>query len=160
MTFLLFVGKREVHVFDINNNYKRIYINGKKSFDYEITKAEIYFGTLLSFLKEEYSLSSEAEVQFIILTNPEKGINDIVQRLLKKHIVSKYNVDEIMSNTIKILSNNKESMVDLYGINFDGNCYKLVNNKLFIGEFSLLAYTLNDELLLDAIRFGASVNRR
>ena len=41
MTFLLFVGKREVHVFDINNNYKRIYINGKKSFDYEITKADI-----------------------------------------------------------------------------------------------------------------------
>lgn len=153
MIFLLFIGTRRLHVFDLNENCERIYIDGKDCYEYDITKASEDVEALLEYLVNEYNLSSKAEVKFQVLTNTDKGINDIMSRALGNHVQGRFSGMEIIKKAIKELSKDKNYLIDDYGINFDGNCYKL-KGEIVKKDFSLLAYTLCDELLLNLIRYN------
>lgn len=154
MNFFLLLGKNYLQIFDIANNYEKIYINGESDIYYDLTKSYIISKELINNLKDQYNLADEADIVLKILKNADNTINDTVMKALAKYIKTTYALDDILISIINSLSQKDTLMIKKYGINYDGKCYKLDLNKLIVKDFSLLAYTLRDTDIINSIKYS------
>lgn len=152
MLFLLFIGKNKFHLFDLNKNYKRIYINNSEYFTYELTKARDSVKKLLASLVNDYNLAGESEVQFQILENMDTTVNEVMFEALSGHIQAKFNVQSVLKKILTVLTKERPDLrVKDFGINYDGNSYEIKNNKIERNDFNLLSYTLDDAVIINSV---------
>ncbi len=154
MNFFLLLGKNYLQIFDIANNYEKIYINGESDIYYDLTKSYVISKELINNLRDQYNLADEADIVLKILKNADNTINDTVMKALAKYIKTTYALDDILISIINSLSQKDTLMIKEYGINYDGKCYKLDLNKLLVKDFSLLAYTLRDTDIINSIKYS------
>lgn len=154
MNFFLLLGKNYLQIFDIANNYEKIYINGESDIYYDLTKSYVISKELINNLRDQYNLANEADIVLKILKNADNTINDTVMKALAKYIKTTYALDDILISIINSLSQKDTLMIKEYGINYDGKCYKLDLNKLLVKDFSLLAYTLRDTDIINSIKYS------
>ena len=101
MIFLLFIGKNKFHLFDLDANCERIFINGNDSFAYEITKARDAVQKLVTALANDYNLASGSEVQFQVLENMDSTVNEVLFEALSGHIQAKFNIGSVIKKILK-----------------------------------------------------------
>ena len=152
MIFLLFIGKNKFHLFDLDANCERIFINGNESFSYDITKARDAVKKLISSLANDYNLAHESEVQFQVLENMDSTVNEVLFEALNGHIQAKFNIGLVIKKILSVLTKEHPDLrVKDFGINYDGNSFEIKNNKVLKNEFDLLAYTVDDAIIINSV---------
>ncbi len=152
MIFLLFIGKNKFHLFDLDANCERIFINGNDSFAYEITKARDAVQKLVTALANDYNLASGSEVQFQVLENMDSTVNEVLFEALSGHIQAKFNIGSVIKKILSVLTKEHPGLrVKDFGINYDGNSFEIINNKVVKNDFDLLAYTLDDATIINSV---------
>lgn len=145
MKFFLVIGKKYLHTFEQNGQkFELQYIEGSETYSYSSNNLDEDINAYLEALANEKNLSTVAKLEFDILEGAD-GISNagIVKRL--KDIVSVnqlYGLEDALKTVIKKLSRDKKLLIDEYGINYDGDSYKMIDKNIEKGEFDLLAYTI------------------
>lgn len=147
MKFLLIVKRDKFTIIDPNRNNEVIYINGEQDVLYEPTKAKICVENMVNALVDEYNLESKNDVQFKIFTNGDANVNKALERYANEDNMT--DIKNIIKTIYKQLSENKDLLINEYGLNYDGINYSMINgNELSCGKFKLLAYVLQDEYII------------
>ena len=153
MEFLMFIGKDKFIIFDLENQCERVIFKGRDYFSFEITKIQISIAEMFGILKNDFNINNDNNIYFHVLENEDALINNIILDCLQGHIRNKHKLQGTMVSAINELSKleNDKLMIGKYGINYDGKCYKIINNTFIKKDFSLLAYTINEELLINCL---------
>lgn len=153
MEFLMFIGKDNFKIFDLENQCERVIFKGRDYFNFEITKIQIAIIEMFDILKNDFNINNDRNIYFHVLENEDNLINKVILECLQGHIRNKYKLQGTMVSVISELTKlgNDKLMISKYGVNYDGKCYKLDNNTFIKKDFSLLAYTINEELLIKCL---------
>ncbi len=153
--FLLLVKRDKFVIYKPDRNYELQYVNGEPFFAYEINRLADAMQNLLNSLTEEYNLESWHDIDLLVLVNgdavAEKLIKDF---LITKEISRQENIRSVIPMLGKIyghLERDKNLLIDLYGINYDGINYCKEKSQLVAGNFKLLAYTLKDADIINEL---------
>ena len=84
-----------------------------------------------------------ASLEFEVLEGSEDNFNAAVVNAMGEHIDKVYPLKTTLMTVVKKLQRDKKLMIDTYGINYEGNSYKIENNSLSQDDFDLLAYTIH-----------------
>ena len=149
MQLHLLIGKEQCFVYEKRSaGYEKQYIGGHSGVPYEIQDAQKAMEYLVNSLVEEFNLSEKRELALTLITNEDLYYTNVIaDELAKQGIeVKREDVNRRILDVLNRLQAQSELLVDKYGINFDGKCYqKAGDKKLWKKEFSLLAYTVDED---------------
>ena len=100
---------------------------------------------------EEYNLDTIGEIDLIVMDNEDDIISNAMLEAFGDNVKQRISVEKLMLEILGRLGRDKKLRIPDYGINFDGKKYFVKDNKVVKEEFSLLAYTLRDEMLMKFI---------
>ena len=154
--FLLNVNRNAFTVYRKTEKYELQYIKGEPSFPYDGKRIAIDLAELLKTLADAYNLTSEKELGFTLVLGIDDSINGEVEKYLRERqcIASdkSLTIQDVLDKLYDKLAADSRLMVKQYGINYDGvNYQKNSRQKLKRQDFKLLAYTVNDENIIDVI---------
>ena len=163
MEFLFQLGKNQIRLFDIENNYEPLYIDGKPVQEYQLCHAQDAIPQIIDELAREFNIEAQPDDKFpekmvykdiklIILENSDKLTNTIVEDILESYIEKKIAIKKIIIPMLDKLRLDKDTLVEQYGINYDGINYKYEGEKCIEGSFSLLGYTVTHEMAANTIK--------
>lgn len=146
MQLYLLVRNHEFSLYDKRNSeLVLIPIDGKSSMEFSLPSVNEDLEKLLKFVEDYFCLESTSEIRFCLLECFNKVISDNVRNYLKEKVSDTLSISQCIKNLIKDYSKNLDNHIDEYGINYDGSCYKLKNEKLYRGNYSLLAMNVDEE---------------
>lgn len=163
MEFLFQLGRNQIKLFDIENNFEPLYIDGKAEQEYELYHAQDTIPQIINELAREFNLEAQPderdhnkmvykEIKLIYLGTSDASANEIVMDILEPYIERKIDIKKIIMPMLDELMQNKDNLVDKYGINYDGVNYKYVNQECVESGFSLLGYTITHELAAKTVQ--------
>lgn len=151
-TFYMIIGKDALYLYEKNGrNYNRQYIEGNPEFHYQLNNIKKDIEKLLEVLVEEYNLDNQSELTFVVVGNGNSVVTEVITKALDGHISDKRDMGFIMPEIIQKLYKDEIPLVKEYGVNFDGNNYRLMNGKLGMYDYHLLGYTLNEDKIMEYI---------
>jgi len=149
MQLILLIGKEQCFVYEKRSaGYEKQYIGGHPGVPFELQDAQTAVEFLVNDLVEEFNLSDKKELTFTLITNEDVYYTKVIEdELVKQEIeVKRDDVNRRILDVLNRLQTQSGLLVDKYGINFDGKCYqKAGDKKLWKKEFSLLAYTVDED---------------
>ena len=92
------------------------------------------------------------DIKLIFLENSDKLTNTIVEEILESYIEQKISIKKIIIPMLDKLRIDKDTLVEQYGINYDGVNYKYEGKECVEGSFSLLGYTITHEMAANTIK--------
>ena len=152
MLFLLFLGDDKFKVFELENQCKRVFFKGRDSFSFEVTKMQFAIEEMLSILEHEFNINKD-NIFFRVLESDNELVNKAVLEVLGHHVRYKHKLQGVMVNVMAELSkiDNDKLLIKKYGVNYDGKCYKSDNNSFLNRDYSLLAYNISEDVLINAL---------
>lgn len=152
MFFLLFLGDDTFKVFELDSQCKRVLFKGRDSFSFDVTKMQIAIEEMLSILEHDYNVNKD-NIFFRVLENDNELINKVVLEVLGDHVRYKHKLQGVMIDVMDELSkiDNDKLLIKKYGVNYDGKCYKSDNNSFLKKDYSLLAYNISEDVLINAL---------
>ena len=152
MLFLLFLGDDKFKVFELENHCKRVFFKGRDSFSFEVTKMQFAIEEMLSILEHEFNINKD-NIFFRVLESDNELVNKAVLEVLGHHVRYKHKLQGVMVNVMAELSkiDNDKLLIKKYGVNYDGKCYKSDKNSFFKKDYSLLAYNISEDVLINAL---------
>lgn len=140
----IIICKDEFFVFDGTN---QISIDGNLSFEYSMNRVQEDVARFLERLAYYYNLSGSSELSVLLVANEDDSITKTVANAFDGqekavHREDVCEIDRIITDVIRQLSNDKTQHIDEFGVNFDGINYMLKNNTLEKQPFSLLGLTI------------------
>lgn len=151
--FYVIIKKDFLFLYERNDaSYERVYLEGNDKYAYEINRIEEGMNAFLSLICDEYNLDSTGEIDLIAILNEDKIISDAIVGVLGENIIEQIDIYQLLDNVLRRLERDKELYINQYGINYDGKNYVLDQEQLKKGEFSLLAYTVSEDMLMRNIR--------
>lgn len=152
MKFFVIIGKENLYVYENNGSkYEQQFIEGSPCYPYDINNVEADIDTFLDSLANEKNLGTKAKLDFDVLENEDAIRTGSVLRCLDEYVSEKFNLNDTIMKVIKKLSKDKKLMIDTYGINYDGISYKMEAQKLLIGTFDLLSYTIHENDIMELL---------
>ena len=153
MEFLMFIGKDNFKVFDLENRCERVLFRGRDYFSFELTKIQIAIEELFDILKNDFNINNDNNIYFHVLENNDELINKVVFEAMDGHIRNRHKLQGAMVSVMAELSQieGDKLMIKKYGINYDDKCFKFNNNAFLKRDFSLLAYTISEDILIEAL---------
>lgn len=130
---------------------KIIHIDGDPFFEYEPNKIRNATFRLMDKVVDESNLSSKSDLCFFVIDNSDNLRNEGVAKELGNLLVKKYSLDGLLRQAINELGKNPKLYVSEFGVNYDGECYRLENELLVKGEYNLLALSIEPNELLKFI---------
>lgn len=106
---------------------------------------------MLITLADINNLDNENEIELIIIENSDRVRNTNVKLALKNYIKETIQLDTLLLRLIHDLLKNKSLYIDEFGINYDEDCYIMRSNTLERSNYSLLAYTVNQNMLMNYV---------
>lgn len=156
--FYVIVGRERLYLYVKDGaKYERQYIKGKPEFRYHLNQVKNDMKELLKALLEEYNLDSEpednqSEITFSLIESAAPVITEAVCNGLEGYLSKRYPLDKIISDAMKELEAAGTPLLKEYGANFDGANYRWGNGGVLKADFSLLAYTLQADDLIQCVR--------
>lgn len=152
MKLFVAIGKKALYTYEKDGQKFNIeYIEGHDAFPYNPRNAADDINDYLEALSNEKNLGTKAKLEFDVLDSVDEYCNTAVFHVLEgeNYVNRRYPINVALEEVIKKLSKDKKLLIDEYGINYDGNSYKIQNGKLVKREFDLLAYTVHCKDVID-----------
>lgn len=152
-TFYVIIQKNYLSVYEKNADmFEKVYLGGNPYFAYTVNNAVDYIQRFFSMIIEEYNLETVGEVDFVVIENEDRIITDAVSKAMGECIKKQLKIEELMLNVIARLGRDKNLCISEYGVNFDERKYIVTDGKINKDEYSLLSYTLNDDMLIKFVK--------
>lgn len=151
--FYVVIKKDCLTLYEKNGNtFEKVYLGGNPEYAYSVNSAKEHTEKFMAMIQEEYNLDSVGEVEFVVIDNEDEIVSDVMLKAFGKSVKEKIEIDKLMLDVSDALRRDKKMHISEYGINFDGKKYAVSNRKISKEEFSLLAYTLTDDVLMKYVR--------
>lgn len=156
--FYAIAGREQLYIYvKDGTKYERQYIKGEPVFRYQLHQAKNDMKELSKALMEEYNLDSDAkgnqsEITFLLIESVVPVITEAVCNGLEGYLSRRYPLDKIVSDAMKKLEAADMPLLKEFGVNFDGVNYRWRNSSIQKADFSLLAYTLQADDLIQCVR--------
>ncbi len=151
-TFYIIIKKEYLTIYEKNGNtYERVYLGGNPEYAYCVNSAKDYADRCFEMLMEEYNLDTIGEMDLIVIDNEDDIISDAMLEAFGDNVKQRISVEKLILEILGRLGRDKKLRIPDYGINFDGKKYFIKDKKVVKEEFSLLSYTLKDEMLMKFI---------
>lgn len=148
-TFYVVIKKDCLSLYEKNgNSYEKVYLGGNPEYDYSVNNAKEYADRFLKMIVGEYNLDTIGEIDFVVIDNEDDIVSDAMIGVLDKSVKKRIPIMDLMSRALNSLGRDKKLYISEYGINYDGKKYIAGDQGIKKEEFSLLAYTLNDDMLI------------
>ena len=148
-TFYMIIKKECLSIYEKNgNSYERVYLGGNPEYAYSVNCARNYVDRFLKMIVEEYNLDTIGEVDFVVIDNEDTVISNVMLEAFGQNVKKRICVENLVSEISASIGRDKKLRIFEYGINFDGKKYLVKGQQVIKEEFSLLAYTLNDDMLM------------
>lgn len=146
----MLIGKNKLFLYEKNNQkYTRQFVEGNPDFPYDPRQAKDAAETLLKILENEYNLDGPGEIDLVIIENRDSQRSEIMNKALGDNVVETWPLDKVLKAAVQRLRREKKERIDELGINFDGAHYLIEGDSLREGPFSLLAYPLSEDRLMN-----------
>lgn len=148
-TVYVIIKKEYLALYEKNgNSFEQIYLNGNPEYSYSLNSAKDGMDKMLIMLAEQYNLDSIGEIDLIVIDNEDKITSETILRALGNSVTKKIPVEQVIQNAVERLNRDKKLHILKYGVNYDGRKYGLSEGKITQSPFSLLAYTVSDDMLM------------
>ena len=148
-TFYVIIKKESLSLFEQNGGiFEKVYLGGKQEYFYAVNSAQDTANKFLSMIVEEYNLDSVGEIDLIVVNNEDEIISTAMTKAFGKNVKEEISIAKVILTALEKLDRDSKLRIRDYGVNFDEKKYCLVNGEVKKDEFSLLAYTLSDEMVL------------
>ena len=152
MDFYMIVGKNAFYLYRRTAfGFEIEYIDGNPCRNYDTHRIKADLKNLLETVADTNNLDSADEIFFTVIENADPIRNKNIAQVLGNRIKDKFSVDEILTRAVNSLAQNKNLHIDEFGINYDGNSYLLKNGRLKKNSYSLLAYNVGQEKLMEFV---------
>lgn len=147
--FYVIVGRELLYLYEKEGTkYSRQYIKGKPEFRYQLNQAKVDMERLINLLADEYNLDNNSDMQFTLIENVDKMVNEAIYRGLEGYLAKSCPLDAVMSDVVKKLEMDGVPFLKEYGVNFDGVNFRQSDSGIQKLEFSLLGCTLQADDLM------------
>lgn len=148
-TFYVIIKKNYLSIYEKNQkSYERVYLGGNSEFVYSVNSAKDYIEKILNMIVEEYNLDTIGEIDLIVIDNEDDIVSDAILNALGENVKERINIEKLMLKVSSSLERDKKLHIFEYGINYDDKQYLVKNENVVKNEFSLLSYTLTDDMLM------------
>ena len=152
MQFYVVIGKSAFFVYRKNGeNFEPEYIDGNPYYRYILHNIKSSAKQLLTALVDINNLDNENELELAIIENSDRVRNVNVEQALEQCIKERIKLDTLLLRLLQDLSEDKSLYIDEFGVNYDGECYVIRNAALERSRYSLLAYTVNQDMLMSYV---------
>lgn len=142
----MLIGREKLFLYEKEGDrYIPQYIEGSLGYGYSISTAKQDIKKLLNILTDEYSLNTEAELEFVVLENENDVYSRVIQDVLGDLVVQELELGRLLYKIISNLQKDEKLHIEEFGVNFDGKNYIEKKSKLFKRNFSLLGYTVGED---------------
>lgn len=163
MRFLFLLEKNQIKIYNIENTSEPLYIAGKPEQEYQLRHAQDEIPQIIDELAREFNLEPQSDdknpdkmiykdIKFILLENSDKFTNRVVEEILDSYIEQKIAIQEIIIPILDKLMLDKDTLVEQYGINYDGINYRYKGEECLESNFSLLGYTITHKIIVNAVK--------
>lgn len=148
-TFYVIIKKNHLSIYEKNgNSYEKVYLGGNPEFAYSVNSAKDCTKRFFDMIVEEYNLDTIGEVDFIVIDNEDDIISNAILEAFGENVKKRIDIEKLMSEVSSGIGRDKKLRIFEYGINYDGKKYLVKNEEVVKEEFSLLSYTLTDDMLM------------
>lgn len=147
------IGKSELFLYEREGSqYNKQYIEGNPGFSYEFRSIENNISELLDALVNENNLEGRNEIQFTLIRKEDDRNGEKVQACITNHVSTVIGLKEVIENYIHQAILDGIPMIDEYGINYDGNNYRMRDEKVTKSDFDLLGLTVSTDSLMEVFK--------
>lgn len=151
-TFYLVITQDKLHVYRQTQSGLEVEVfEGEPSFPYSSTRVQEDVERLENELLNNNNLDDRSALSFIVLLSHNDVLNEVFEKALDGQIVQKIPIDSLIWKAIEHFGRNSENHIQDLGINYDGCCFIKKGDKLISNKFSLLAYTVKPEVMLELL---------
>lgn len=151
MHFYMIIGKSAFYLYRrADTSFVVEHIDGKPYRHYDIHSIKSDLQKLLGSLSRANGVYDD-EISFSVIESADNIRNVNIETFLENRVKEKIPLNNILVRAVKSLVENKNLYIDEFGINYDGASYVLRDNILQKNSFSLLAYNVSQEKLLEFI---------
>lgn len=148
-TFYVIIKKNYLSIYEKNQkSYERVYLRANSEFAYSVNSAKDYIEKILNMIVEEYNLDTIGEIDLIVIYNEDDIVSDAILNALGENVKERIDIEKLMLKVSSSLERDKNLHIFEYGINYDDKQYLVKNENVVKNEFSLLSYTLTDDMLM------------
>lgn len=148
-TFYVVIKKDYFALYEKNGDlFEKIYLSGNPEYRYSINSVKDSTQRFLTTILEEYNLDSIGEIDLIVIDNEDEIITESILKAFDKHVKERVSISKLILKVLMALDRDPKMHISEYGVNFDGKKYGLTDNTVIKAEFSLLAYSLSDDMLI------------
>jgi len=152
MDLHMIIGRNAFYLYRrTNNGFEIEYVDGNSYRHYDTHSIKSDLMNLLETVADTNNLDSTDEIFFTVIENADSVRNKNVEQVLENRVKEKFSVDEILIRAVNSLSQNKDLHINEFGINYDGASYLFKNGKLEKNSYSLLAYNIGQEKLMEYV---------
>lgn len=152
MRFYVVIGKGAFFLYRKNGKkFEPEYIDGNPYYRYILHKIKPSAKQMVEALIENNNLNNESEIELVLIENSDRVRNVNVKQALNSCVKQVIKLDEILLRLTHDLLKNKKLYIDEFGINYDEECYKIRSNELERSNYSLLAYTVDQDMLMNYV---------
>ncbi len=155
MHFYMIIGKSKLYIYHTDNGkLEPEYIDGNPFWSYNQHTIKEDLFNFLDAIADGNNLEGTTDIEFSIVLSADRVRNVNILNALGEQVKENIPLEDILIRVINKLSEDKSLHIDDFGINYDGESYFLYNGRLDKGPYSLLSYTIGQEV------FSASVIER
>lgn len=148
-TFYVIIKKNYLSIYEKNQkSYERVYLRGNSEFAYSVNSAKECIEKFLNIIVEEYNLDTIGEIDLIVIDNEDDIVSNAILNALGENVKERIDIEKLMLKVSSSLERDKKLHIFEYGINYDGKQFFVMNENIVKNEFSLLSYTLTDDMLM------------
>ena len=152
MDFHMIIGKNAFYLYRLSaNGFEVEYIDGNSYRHYDTHSIKSDLENLLETVADTNNLDNANDIEFTIIENADNIRNTNVEQVLGNRVKEKISINDILIRVVNALAQDKNLHIDEFGINYDGASYILHNGNLQKNFYSLLAYNVNQEKLMEFI---------
>ena len=101
----------------------------------------------MNVLKENNNLSDSDELRFFVLESSDTVRNEVVMSRLGDTLAHRYSVFAAIERALNDIGNDPKEYLE-FGLNYDGHSYMIKQGTTNVGEFNLLALTVEPQMML------------
>jgi hypothetical protein len=148
-TFYVIIKKDYLLIYEKKGDvYERVYLKGKLEYAYSVNSAKDCAARCLNTIFDEYNLDTMGEIDLIVIDNEDEIITNAMSDAFGENVKKRIKIEKLMSEVSASIGRDKKLRISEYGINYDGKKYLVRDGKVEKEEFSLLSYTLTDDMLM------------
>lgn len=149
MKFYIVIGKGAFFLYRKNGkSFEPEYIDGNPYYRYILHEIKSSAEKMLTELADNNNLEDRSNIELVIIENSDRVRNVNVEKALEKYITETIKLDKLILRLMHDLLKRDNLYIDQLGINYDEECYVMKSNNLERSNYSLLAYTVNQDMLI------------